>query len=62
MCVCVCVCVNEICAPRHFRVSELLFFMGEVPQTPPPPIRASHLQCSQFWLSALKPPHIYLFI
>ena len=55
-------CVNEICAPRHFRVSELLFFMGEVPQTPPPPIRASHLQCSQFWLSALKPPHIYLFI
>ena len=23
------------------------------------PVRASHLQCSQFWLFALKPAHIY---
>ena len=31
---------------------------GVGPQTATP-VRASHLQCSQFWLSALKPPHIY---
>ena len=34
------ICRQEICAPevrkRHFRVSELLIFMGEAPQTPHP--------------------------
>ena len=33
-------------------------FYGVGPQTATP-VRASHLQCSQFWLSALKPANIY---
>ena len=46
------------CQETAFQSFWTFNFYGVGPQSPYP-VRASHLQCSQFWPSAMKPAHIY---